>query len=216
MCGLCVAGVRLPSLACPARSCCSCLVSKCQLLLHRPCPYWRFTTCCRPVVVLNKVDRPGATEQRCGEVESCELAVCHLASAAAGAAAAAAAGAAAAAAAAAAAVALPASVAPGAAAAVALPASVAPGAAAAACAARHSTLRHGPFLMQPCLTAQHCPTSLVAAVFDVFALLGASDDQLDFPVLYASAREVGAACTVCLCVFVRERGPLLCPAPCSG
>ncbi|KAI7835237.1 hypothetical protein COHA_010861, partial [Chlorella ohadii] len=24
----------------------------------------------RPVVVLNKVDRPGATEQRCGEVES--------------------------------------------------------------------------------------------------------------------------------------------------
>lgn len=26
----------------------------------------------RPLVVLNKVDRPGATEQRCGEVESCE------------------------------------------------------------------------------------------------------------------------------------------------
>ncbi|KAL4439803.1 hypothetical protein ABPG75_002804 [Micractinium tetrahymenae] len=51
----------------------------------------------RPVVVLNKVDRPGATEQRCGEVES--------------------------------------------------------------------------------------------SVFDVFAHLGANDDQLDFPVLYASARE---------------------------
>lgn len=31
-----------------------------------------FSCFCRPVVVLNKVDRPGATEQRCGEVESCE------------------------------------------------------------------------------------------------------------------------------------------------
>ena len=34
---------------------------------------------CRPVVVLNKVDRPGATEQRCGEVASCEcVCVCAL------------------------------------------------------------------------------------------------------------------------------------------
>ncbi len=31
---------------------------------------------------------------------------------------------------------------------------------------------------------------LPAAVFDVFAHLGACDEQLDFPVLYASAREV--------------------------
>ena len=34
-----------------------------------------------------------------------------------------------------------------------------------------------------------------AAVFDVFAHLGATDDQLDFPVLYASARQVcGVGC----------------------
>ncbi|EFN51124.1 hypothetical protein CHLNCDRAFT_141310 [Chlorella variabilis] len=58
----------------------------------------------RPVVVLNKVDRPGATEQRCGEVES--------------------------------------------------------------------------------------------SVFDVFAHLGACNDQLDFPVLYASAREGWASPTL--------------------
>lgn len=34
----------------------------------------------------------------------------------------------------------------------------------------------------------------MAAAFDVFANLGATDDQLDFPVLYASARQVRCAC----------------------
>jgi predicted membrane GTPase involved in stress response len=33
-------------------------------------------------------------------------------------------------------------------------------------------------------------------VFDVFANLGASDDQLDFPVLYASAREGWASASL--------------------
>lgn len=34
--------------------------------------------------------------------------------------------------------------------------------------------------------------------------MGATDEQLDFPVLYASAREVGGACG-CVCGCVRER-----------
>lgn len=51
---------------------------------------------------------------------------------------------------------------------------------------------HPGLLIQPCLTCPPHPTHPPhpPAVFDVFAHLGASDDQLDFPVLYASAREV--------------------------
>ena len=43
---------------------------------------------------------------------------------------------------------------------------------------------------RPSATAQRCG-EVESAVFDVFALLGASEAQLDFLALYASAREVG-------------------------
>ncbi len=40
-------------------------------------------------------------------------------------------------------------------------------------------------------TEQRCG-EVESAIFDLFAQLGASEEQLDFPVLYASAREVFA------------------------
>lgn len=43
---------------------------------------------------------------------------------------------------------------------------------------------------RPSATAQRCG-EVESAIFDLFAQLGASEEQLDFPVLYASAREVG-------------------------
>jgi hypothetical protein len=42
---------------------------------------------------------------------------------------------------------------------------------------------------RPSATAQRCG-EVESAIFDLFAQLGASEEQLDFPVLYASAREV--------------------------
>ncbi len=42
---------------------------------------------------------------------------------------------------------------------------------------------------RPAATPERCG-EVESAAFDTFALLGADDDQLDFPVLYASAREV--------------------------
>ena len=44
---------------------------------------------------------------------------------------------------------------------------------------------------RPSATAQRCG-EVESAIFDLFAQLGASEEQLDFPVLYASAREVGS------------------------
>ena len=38
-------------------------------------------------------------------------------------------------------------------------------------------------------TQQRC-NEVESQLFDLFAQMGASDDQLDFPVLYASARQV--------------------------
>ena len=40
------------------------------------------------------------------------------------------------------------------------------------------------------VTPEGC-SEVESKLFDLFAALGANDDQLDFPVLYASAREVG-------------------------
>ena len=45
---------------------------------------------------------------------------------------------------------------------------------------------------RPSATEQRCG-EVESAAFDVFHLLGATEEQLDFPVLYASAREVGDA-----------------------
>ena len=42
---------------------------------------------------------------------------------------------------------------------------------------------------RPGATQQRCG-EVESALFDLFAHLGATEDQLDFPVLYASAREV--------------------------
>lgn len=43
---------------------------------------------------------------------------------------------------------------------------------------------------RPRVTPQRCG-EVESQMFDLFAQLGASEEQLDFPVLYASAREVG-------------------------
>ncbi len=43
---------------------------------------------------------------------------------------------------------------------------------------------------RPGATAERCG-EVEAALFELFANMGATDEQLDFPVLYASAREVG-------------------------
>jgi GTP-binding protein len=40
-------------------------------------------------------------------------------------------------------------------------------------------------------TAQRC-NEVESQIFDLFAQMGATDDQLDFPVLYASGRQVGS------------------------
>lgn len=56
---------------------------------------------------------------------------------------------------------------------------------------------HGEVSPQTC--HPRLPPPPCAAVFDVFAHLGASDDQLDFPVLYASGREVGAFAIASVC-----------------
>lgn len=45
---------------------------------------------------------------------------------------------------------------------------------------------------RPSATEQRCG-EVESGVFDVFAHLGATEEQLDFPVLFASAREVGGA-----------------------
>ena len=42
---------------------------------------------------------------------------------------------------------------------------------------------------RPGATQQRCG-EVESALFDLFAHLGATEEQLDFPVLYASAREV--------------------------
>lgn len=42
---------------------------------------------------------------------------------------------------------------------------------------------------RPGITPERC-TEVESQVFDLFAQLGATDEQLDFPVLYASARQV--------------------------
>jgi len=46
-----------------------------------------------------------------------------------------------------------------------------------------------PQVDRPGATQQRCG-EVESALFDLFAHLGATEDQLDFPVLYASAREV--------------------------
>jgi GTP-binding protein len=45
---------------------------------------------------------------------------------------------------------------------------------------------------RPSATAERCGLT-ESSLLDLFISLGASDDQLDFPLLYASAREVGRA-----------------------
>lgn len=42
---------------------------------------------------------------------------------------------------------------------------------------------------RPSVNPQRCG-EVESQMFDLFAQLGASEEQLDFPVLYASAREV--------------------------
>ena len=42
-------------------------------------------------------------------------------------------------------------------------------------------------------TEQRC-MEVESQIFDLFAQMGASDEQLDFPVLYASARQVNGRC----------------------
>jgi hypothetical protein len=109
---------------------------------------------CRPLVLLNKVDRAGATPQRCGEVESglwnyegscCpHSACCCIPLTARG----------------------------------RLPRLTIGG-----CC--HCSSMHANEVAAASITSRP-----LAAAFDVFAALGATDDQLDFPVLYASARQV--------------------------
>ena len=177
---------------------------------------------CRPVVVLNKVDRPGATEQRCGEVASCEcVCVCALGGVCAG---------------------LLTSSAHIVGRRLLLPRSVCLDSSLHCCCLFFAIFLPPP--LTACLLAclpnlpaavfdvfawqRWRPTSpsplaapaclpaclLPAAVFDVFAHLGATDDQLDFPVLYASAREVRPVCPrfACPCLLPPQRGaPSLAP-----
>ena len=42
---------------------------------------------------------------------------------------------------------------------------------------------------RPAATKQRCG-EVESGLFDLFAMMGATEEQLDFPVLYASAREV--------------------------
>jgi len=48
---------------------------------------------------------------------------------------------------------------------------------------------------RPAATQARCD-AVTSQLFDLFAALGASDEQLDFPVLYASAKQVRALCVV--------------------
>ena len=43
---------------------------------------------------------------------------------------------------------------------------------------------------RPSASSERCGQT-ASALFDLFASLGASDEQLDFPILYASAKQVG-------------------------
>eukprot|EP00879_Flechtneria_rotunda_P033916 GHRR01037821.1.p1 GENE.GHRR01037821.1~~GHRR01037821.1.p1 ORF type:complete len:124 (-),score=27.80 GHRR01037821.1:193-564(-) len=51
---------------------------------------------------------------------------------------------------------------------------------------------------RPAATQSRCDT-VASQLFDLFASLGATDEQLDFPLLYASAKQVGywSRCMLC-------------------
>lgn len=51
------------------------------------------------------------------------------------------------------------------------------------------------------VTDQRC-SEVMTQVFDLFSALGATDEQLDFPTLYASARMGWASTTWCVSVVV--------------
>jgi GTP-binding protein len=63
---------------------------------------------------------------------------------------------------------------------------------------------------RPSVTEQRC-SEVETLVFDLFANLGASDEQLEFPVLYASAKEgwVSRAYTKCTEGEERTVAPLM-------